>query len=120
MLFRSKKLYHNWIVPGHVEGVNTHNISLTINYHEHEKEAIKRWMIENKDSYYGISLIPYDGGDYKYLPYSQPPHPEVFEILDKAFLTLAPLGRELSATERVVQLAKRLGLKAEPTINPSA
>ena len=88
-LERVKKLYHNWIVPGHVEGVNTHNISLTINYHEHEKEAIKRWMIENKDSYYGISLIPYDGGDYKYLPYSQPPHPEVFEILDKAFSQIA-------------------------------
>ena len=88
-LERVKKLYDNWIVPGHIEGVNTHNISLTINYHEHEKEAIKRWMIENKDAYYGISLIPYDGGDYKYLPYSQPPHPEVFEILDKAFSQIA-------------------------------
>jgi len=88
-LERVKKLYVSWIVPGHIEGVNTHNISLTINYHEHEKEAIKRWMIENKDAYYGISLIPYDGGDYKYLPYSQPPHPEVFEILDKSFSQIA-------------------------------
>lgn len=88
-LERVKKLYDSWIVPGHIEGVNTHNISLTINYHEHEKEAIKRWMIENKDAYYGISLIPYDGGDYKYLPYSQPPHPEVFEILDRAFSQIA-------------------------------
>ena len=77
-LERVKKLYDNWIVPGHVIGDNTHNISLTINYHEHEKEAIKRWMIDNKDAYYGISLSPYDGGDYRYLPYSQPPHPEVF------------------------------------------
>lgn len=88
-LERVKKLYDNWIVPGHITGDNTHNISLTINYHEHEKEAIKRWMIENRDSYYGISLIPYDGGDYKYLPYSQPPHAEVFEILDKAFSQIA-------------------------------
>jgi ribonucleoside-diphosphate reductase alpha chain len=84
-LERVKGLYDNWIMPGHVEGPNTHNISLTINYHEHEKDAIRRWMLDNRDSYYGISLIPYDGGDYKYLPYSQPPHPEVFEILDKAF-----------------------------------
>ena len=88
-LERVKGLYDNWIMPGHVEGPNTHNISLTINYHEHEKEAIKRWMLDNRDSYYGISLIPYDGGDYKYLPYSQPPHPEVFEILDKAFALIA-------------------------------
>jgi ribonucleoside-triphosphate reductase len=84
-LERVKKLYDNWIIPGHTEGNNTHNISLTINYHEHEKEAIKKWMLDNRDSYYGISLIPYDGGDYKYLPYSQPPHPEVYEILEKAF-----------------------------------
>jgi ribonucleoside-diphosphate reductase alpha chain len=88
-LERVKSLYDNWITPGHVEGANTHNISLTINYHEHEKESIKRWMLENRDSYYGISLIPYDGGDYKYLPYSQPPHPEVFEILEKAFGLIA-------------------------------
>lgn len=84
-LERVKGLYDNWITPGHIEGPNTHNISLTINYHEHEKDAIRRWMLDNRNSYYGISLIPYDGGDYKYLPYSQPPHPEVFEILDKAF-----------------------------------
>jgi ribonucleoside-diphosphate reductase alpha chain len=88
-LERVKGLYDNWIKPGHVEGANTHNISLTINYHEHEKDAIRRWMLANRDSYYGISLIPYDGGDYKYLPYSQPPHPEVFEILDKAFSAIA-------------------------------
>lgn len=84
-LERMKKLYVNWIKVGHLEGENTHNISLTINYYDHEKEAIKKWMIENKDFYYGISLIPYDGGDYRYLPYSQPPHPEVFEILDGCF-----------------------------------
>jgi len=88
-LDRVKKLYDNWIVPGHVEGDNTNNVSLTINYHEHEKEAIKKWMIENKDSYYGISLIPYDGADYRYTPYSQPPHPEIFEVLDKAFCLAA-------------------------------
>ena len=88
-LERMKKLYHNWIVPGHIEGPNTHNISMTINYHEHEKEAVKDWMLNNLDSYYGISLIPYDGGDYKYLPYSQPLHPEVFEILDRTFTEYA-------------------------------
>jgi ribonucleoside-diphosphate reductase alpha chain len=84
-LERMKKLYTNWIVPGHIEGPNTHNISLTINYREHEKESIKEWMINNKDFYYGISLIPFDGGDYSYLPYSQAIHPEVFEILEKGF-----------------------------------
>lgn len=92
-LDRVKNLFENWILPGHIEGDNTHNISLTINYHAHEKEAIKKWMIENKESYYGISLIPFDGGDYKYLPYSQPPHPEMFEILDQLFKEKAEVFR---------------------------
>jgi len=87
-LERVKRLYHNWILPGHLEGENTHNISLTINYHEHEKFAIKQWMLDNRDSYYGISLIPFDGGDYAYLPYSQPVHPEIFEILNSRFTAI--------------------------------
>jgi DNA primase len=37
------------------------------------------------------------------------------EILHKAFDVVAPLRSDLSATERVVGLAKRLGLKAEPS-----
>lgn len=37
------------------------------------------------------------------------------EILYKAFQVVAPLKLDLSATERVVSLAKRLGLKAEPS-----
>lgn len=36
------------------------------------------------------------------------------EILHKAFDVVAPLRSDLSATERVVTLAKRLGLRAEP------
>ena len=85
LLERMKNVYDNWILPGHVEGDNTHNVSLTVSYHEHEKNNIKEWMIENRESYIGISLIPFDGGDYAYLPYSQPPHPEVFDILEKSF-----------------------------------
>lgn len=37
------------------------------------------------------------------------------EILHKAFDVVAPLRGDLAATERVVSLAKRLGLKAEPS-----
>lgn len=87
-LERVKLLNKHWILPGHLEGANTHNTSLTINYHEHEKEAIKDWMLNNKESYYGISLIPYDGGDYAYLPYSRPVEKELFEILEKRFNTI--------------------------------
>jgi ribonucleoside-triphosphate reductase len=83
-LERVKKVYNAWILPGHVEGDNTHNISLTINYHEHEKDAIKNWMVENKNSYYGISLIPFDGADYKYAPYLFV-HDEIYELIKGTF-----------------------------------
>ena len=47
------------------------------------------------------------------------PLPEVIdrklEILNKAFELLSPLGNHLLATERVVTVAKRLGLKSEPS-----
>lgn len=36
------------------------------------------------------------------------------EILNRAFLMVSPLKTHLAASERVVSLAKRLGLKAEP------
>ncbi|MBC7539620.1 MAG: DNA primase [Bacteriovorax sp.] len=36
------------------------------------------------------------------------------EILNRVFEMMSPLGRHLAASERVVGLAKRLGLKAEP------
>lgn len=36
------------------------------------------------------------------------------EILNRAFEMMSPLGSHLAASERVVGLAKRLGLKAEP------
>jgi DNA primase len=36
------------------------------------------------------------------------------EILNRAFEMMSPLGNHLAASERVVGLAKRLGLKAEP------
>ena len=83
-LDRVKVLYDNWILGGHIEGKNTHNVSLTINYHEHEKELIKEWMVKNKDSYYGISLIPFSGADYQYAPYICV-HKELFDILQKTF-----------------------------------
>ena len=83
-LERVRVLYHNWIVPGHIEGNNTHNVSLTINYHEEEKEDIIDWMVQNKTSYYGISLIPFNGADYQYAPYICV-HKEIFTILQKSF-----------------------------------
>ena len=58
-----------WINPGHRRGENTHNVSSTVNYKDHNK--VKEWMIVNKDNYNGLSLLPYDGGTYKQAPFEK-------------------------------------------------
>ena len=85
LLERVKRVYQNWILPGHIRGDNTHNVSLTVSYLPGDKSAIKKWMLENRDYYHGIALAPYDTGDYQYTPYSPEIHPEVFDILKRRF-----------------------------------
>lgn len=70
LLNRSAGVYRNWIVPGHNSGPNTHNVSLTVSYKPEEQEEVARWMWTNRDSYAGISLLPFDGGTYKQAPYT--------------------------------------------------
>ena len=88
-LNRSKFIYKNWILPGHVEGSNTHNCSITITYKPEEKEDIIQWMIANKEFYTGMAFVPYDDTFYQYMPFSSSIDKETFEIVEKRFKTLA-------------------------------
>ena len=69
LLERVKKVHNEWIKPGHRSGSNTHNVSATISIREHEWDAVGEWMWENKDSYNGLSVLPYDGGTYIQAPF---------------------------------------------------
>ncbi len=71
LMERAKHIYRNWIENGHVRGDNTHNVSLTVSYKPEEMEEVKAWMIENSDSWAGISLLPYDGGNYTQTPFEE-------------------------------------------------
>ena len=68
-LERVKKVAKEWVLPGHGSGSNTHNVSCTISLRDHEWDSVGRWMWENRDSYNGISVLPYDGGTYKQAPF---------------------------------------------------
>lgn len=70
-LERIKYLYNNWIVPGHVIGKNTHNISATVNVKNDEWDILAEWIWNNNGSFNGLSMIPYDGGIYKQMPYEE-------------------------------------------------
>lgn len=40
LMERAKHIYRNWILPGHVSGDNTHNVSLTVSYKPGEEASI--------------------------------------------------------------------------------
>lgn len=70
LLERVKKFNLEWVRPGHVSGVQEHNVSSTIAIKEDEWETVCNWMWDNKDFYTGISVLPYDGGTYQQAPFT--------------------------------------------------
>ena len=88
-LERVKKFAQEWVVPGHNNGDNTHNVSATISIDADRKygtsymvdgvitdntinewEHVGKWMWENRESYNGLSVLPYFGGTYLQAPFS--------------------------------------------------
>lgn len=70
-LERIKFLYDNWVVPGHHSGDNTHNVSCTVSFKSEDVPELRAWMWENRYSYSGISLLPFDGGTYTQTPFEE-------------------------------------------------
>lgn len=71
LLERVKYFHKNWIMPGHRSGENNHNVSCTVSIKPDEWEKVGAWMWENRDSYNGISVLPYDGGTYQQAPFEE-------------------------------------------------
>ena len=69
LLERVKKVSTEWVKVGHRKGDNTHNVSATISVKEGEWQEVGDWMWANRESYNGLSVLPYDGGTYKQAPF---------------------------------------------------
>lgn len=69
LLERIKKFNKEWVRAGHRTGENTHNVSATVNLKEDEWEEVGKWVWENRDTFNGLSFLPYDGGSYKQAPF---------------------------------------------------
>lgn len=69
LLERVKKVSSEWVSTGHVEGVNKHNVSCTISIKDDEWSPVGEWMWDNRNSYNGISVLPYHGGTYAQTPF---------------------------------------------------
>ena len=84
-LERVKKVAAEWVLPGHRRGENTHNVSCTVSIRDHEWDSVGRWMWENRSSYNGLSVLPYNGGTYIQAPFediSKEKYEELFETLE--------------------------------------
>ena len=103
-LERVKKVAQEWVLPGHRSGSNTHNVSCTISIREHEWDSVGTWMWNNRDSYNGISVLPFDGGTYKQAPFedcSEETFNQMMESLKGVDLT------------KVIELTDETDLKGE-------
>jgi ribonucleoside-diphosphate reductase alpha chain len=69
LLERVRDIYNRWIIPGHNNGNNTHNVSCTVSVKEDEWEEVGKWMWANREYYNGLSVLPYFGGSYKQAPF---------------------------------------------------
>jgi hypothetical protein len=69
LLERVKLFYNTWVSKGHHDGQNTHNISATVSIKPDEWESVGEWMWQNRDSYNGLSVLPYDSGTYIQSPF---------------------------------------------------
>lgn len=71
LLERTLSYSKNWIHPGHREGANQHNVSVTISVKEEEWDELREYMWTHRHDYSGISLLPYDGGSYQQAPFEE-------------------------------------------------
>jgi ribonucleoside-diphosphate reductase alpha chain len=69
LLTRVKKFNNEWVRPGHISGIPTHNVSCTISVKDDEWDMVGEWMWENRNNYTGISVLPFSDHTYKQAPF---------------------------------------------------
>ena len=104
LLERVRDIYNRWIVPGHIQGNNTHNVSCTVSVREEEWEKVGKWMWENREYYNGISVLPYFGGSYKQAP---------FEDIDKETFEGMFINLKEVNLSKVVEIVDNTNLTGE-------
>lgn len=69
LLERIKKFNIEWVKSGYRNGSNENNVSATVSIRPGDWERVGNWMWENKASYNGLSVLPFDNGNYKQAPF---------------------------------------------------
>ncbi len=90
LLERVSYVFENWILPGHIQGDNTNNISVTVSVKPTEWKMVGDWMWKNRNNYNAISVLPYDDHIYQQTPFeeiTEKEYKEAFEKLKQIDLT---------------------------------
>ena len=98
-LERVKKFATQWILPGHVRGDNTHNVSATISIDTFDWIKVGQWMWDNREVYNGLSVLPYFGGSYKQAPFEDITDMQYYEKL--SHLTSVDLTKVMELDDTV-------------------
>jgi ribonucleoside-triphosphate reductase len=108
---RVKHYYNNWVVPGHREGVNTHNISCTINYKPEEVDLLFNKLWNDRFEYAAVSLLPFSDAIYQQAPFEDCTK-QMFEKYDNMVkeIDLSKILEVTDTTNRIDQIACSGGL----------
>jgi len=104
LLERIKKFNTEWVRNGYRRGQNANNVSATVSIQEQDWKKVGDWMWQNKSSYNGLSVLPFDSGNYTQAPFEDITR-EYFHLLEKS-LTAINL-------EEVIEEEDETDLKAE-------
>jgi ribonucleoside-diphosphate reductase alpha chain len=69
LLERIRLFNTEWVRNGYRNGCNANNVSATVSIQDEDWEKVGEWMWENKASYNGLSVLPFDSGSYSQAPF---------------------------------------------------
>ncbi len=87
LLERIRKFNEEWVRKGFRRGNNANNVSATVSIGEGDWERVGQWMWKNKASYNGLSVLPFDTGNYRQAPFEDITL-QRFEELEKHLKTI--------------------------------
>jgi ribonucleoside-triphosphate reductase (thioredoxin) len=70
LLKRIALFNEQWIKKGYRYGENDNNVSATVSIKPNEWGKVGEWMWHNKSSYNGLSVLPFDNGNYQQAPFT--------------------------------------------------
>jgi hypothetical protein len=83
ILERCKRFNEEWIRESHNRGDNYHNVSATVYVNEDEYDSTRDWMWENRSSYHGLTILPFENHSYQQAPFEECTEEVYNELLAK-------------------------------------